>query len=221
MGPLQLLFGLINFLLCLGGVVLVAISSWLLIEPVSFTKFLDVTINQINGDNATVPEELTEFIGQVNNALWLSLVGGKWTTLAINQFLKSDHSFARWFPRLLWSLQKERLYAKFICCHHGCFNSMQVFESDLKLTQLQNVVIQFVFCFYKLWLNNESKIKLNECAIQSYKVQIASAVVVFWYSSDVTNVVVVMLKQYNPDASSVSSSINQFIDITQESKTKK
>ena len=51
--------------------------------------------------------------------------------------------------------------------------------------------------------------------------QIASAVVVFWYSSDVTNVVVVMLKQYNPDASSVSSSINQFIDITQEGKTKK
>ena len=51
--------------------------------------------------------------------------------------------------------------------------------------------------------------------------QIASAVVVFWYSSDVTNVVVVMLKQYNPDASSVSSSINQFIDITQESKTDK
>lgn len=130
MGPLQLLFGLINFLLCLGGVALVAISSWLLIDPTSFTEFLDVTVNQINGENATVPDQLTEFLDQVNNALWLSLVGGKCSSLTINKFLKSNHSSARWFPRLLRSLQKERLYAQFLCCYHGSFNLMQAFESD-------------------------------------------------------------------------------------------
>jgi len=159
MGPLQLLFGLINFLICLGGVVLVAISSWLLIEPESFTNFIDVTISQINGENATVPQEFTDFLGQVNNALWLSLVGA--IILLLVGFLG--------------------------CC--GAFRKNACMLNSYAFIMIVSILLQ-----------------------------IASAVVVFWYSSDITNVVVAVLEQYNPDADSIDSSFNEFIDNVQQNQ---
>ena len=91
-------------------------------------------------------------------------------------------------------------------------------------SQIQNSLIKFVSNKSPLRPyrgsnrnHNDSK---NERAIQTYKVQIASAVVVMWYSSDVSNVVVAILKEYNPGASSVESSFNQFIDTIQQSKSK-
>ena len=76
MGPLQLLFGLINFIICVGGIGLVAVSSWLLINPESFFDVLETTSDQINGQNTTLPQELLDFLDQIDSGLWLTLVGG-------------------------------------------------------------------------------------------------------------------------------------------------
>ena len=45
------------------------------------------------------------------------------------------------------------------------------------------------------------------------KVQIAAAAVVFWYSSDVTNVVIKVLDQYDPNAT--NNPLNEFVDTLQ------
>lgn len=76
MGPLQLLFGLINFIICVGGITLVAVSSWLLINPASFFDVIEHAADQINGQNTTLPEEVTDFLDQIDSGLWLTLVGG-------------------------------------------------------------------------------------------------------------------------------------------------
>lgn len=76
MGPLQLLFGLINFIICVGGITLVAVSSWLLINPASFFDVIEHAADQINGQNTTLPTEVTDFLDQIDSGLWLTLVGG-------------------------------------------------------------------------------------------------------------------------------------------------
>ena len=103
MGPLQLLFGLINFIICLGGIGLVGVSSWLLVNPESFFELLEKTNDQINGNSTVLPDELLEFFDQISSGLWLTLVGGTLIHLNMERFNKfSYYSFIDWFPWLLW-----------------------------------------------------------------------------------------------------------------------
>jgi len=73
---LQITFGIINFLLWLGGAGLFGLSVWLLVNPESFFDFAEDTNNLINGDNATLPEELTVFTDKIANGLYLSMAAG-------------------------------------------------------------------------------------------------------------------------------------------------
>ena len=74
---LQITFGIINFLLWLGGAGLFGLSVWLVVNPESFFDFAEDTNNLINGDNATLPEELTIFTDKIANGLYLSMAAGK------------------------------------------------------------------------------------------------------------------------------------------------
>ena len=74
---LQITFGIINFLLWLGGAGLFGLSVWLLVNPESFFDFAEDTNNLINGDNATLPDELTVFTDKIANGLYLSMAAGK------------------------------------------------------------------------------------------------------------------------------------------------
>ena len=74
---LQITFGIINFLLWLGGAGLFGLSVWLLVNPESFFDFAEDTNNLINGDNATLPEELTVFTDKIANGLYLSMAAGE------------------------------------------------------------------------------------------------------------------------------------------------
>jgi len=154
MGPLQLFFGLINFIICLGGIGLVGVSSWLLINPESFFDLLEETNDQINGNSTVLPDELLEFFDSISSGLWLTLVGA--ITLLLIGFL-------------------------------GCCGAIR-----------------------------KSACMLNTYAfvmVISILVQIAAAAVVFWYSSDVTNVVIKVLDQYDPNAT--NNPLNEFVDTLQ------
>ena len=74
---LQITFGIINFLLWLGGAGLFGLSVWLVVNPESFFDFAEDTNNLINGENATLPEELTIFTDKIANGLYLSMAAGK------------------------------------------------------------------------------------------------------------------------------------------------
>ena len=84
---LQITFGIINFLLWLGGAGLFGLSVWLLVNPESFFDFAEDTNNLINGDNATLPEELTVFTDKIANGLYLSMAAGESHHISTNYML--------------------------------------------------------------------------------------------------------------------------------------
>jgi len=162
MGPLQLLFGLINFIICVGGIALVAVSSWLLINPESFFDVLETTSDQINGQNTTLPQELLDFLDQIDSGLWLTLVGA--IILLLIGFLG--------------------------CC--GAFRKSACMLNTYAFVMVISILLQ-----------------------------IAAAAVVFFYSSDVTNVVVTILDKYDPnvtDDDGPQAAINQFVDNLQNGR---
>ena len=71
MSPLQLLFGLFNFIICSAGIALVGLSSWLLIEPESFFELIEGQDNETD-----LPSEILDFFDKIDNGLWLTLTGG-------------------------------------------------------------------------------------------------------------------------------------------------
>lgn len=162
MGPLQLLFGLINFIICVGGIALVAVSSWLLINPESFFDVIEHTADQINGQNTTLPSELLDFLDQIDSGLWLTLVGA--IILLLIGFLG--------------------------CC--GAFRKSACMLNTYAFVMVISILLQ-----------------------------IAAAAVIFFYSSDVTSVVVKILDKYDPNPSPndvTQATVNQFVDNLQNGR---
>jgi len=73
---LQIVFGFVNFIFWLLGVGLLALSIWLLVNPETFFEFAGDANEAINGNNATLPSQLTEFVSKIDSSLYLALAAG-------------------------------------------------------------------------------------------------------------------------------------------------
>jgi len=157
---LQITFGIINFLLWLGGAGLFGLSVWLVVNPESFFDFAEDTNNLINGDNATLPAELETFVDKISNGLYLSMAAG--IILLLIGFL-------------------------------GCCGAA----------------------------------RKNRCMLNSYAIvmilailfEIAVAVVIFVYSSDVDTILLDILGKYHPTSTEPEAqTLREFVDNLQESQ---